>query len=140
MRKLLSMPGYTLSAMVLIIILYLTLHPKPLPDIGSGLFEGADKVVHMLMFLGMAGILGLDYLRSPAGRYKPEPPRFIVLLAVVISSVIGALVEVAQGAINMGRGEDFYDFLADVAGAIIAGLIMMLTWKRVYCWWWNREQ
>ena len=40
---------------------------------------------------------------------------------------------------NIGRGEDFYDFLADVVGAVIAGMIMIFTWRDVHRWWWQPE-
>lgn len=140
MRKILSMPGYTLSVIVMIAILYLTLVPRPLPDLGHDLFEGVDKVVHALMFLGLSGALGLDYLRSKRGGVTKGKPWFVIGASVMISIVCGGLIELAQGAMNIGRGEDFYDFLADVTGAVIAGIIMIFTWRSVHRWWWQSEQ
>ena len=137
-RRILSLPGYTLSAIVFFIILYLTLFPDPLPDVGPELFEGADKVVHALMFLGMAGILGLDYLRSPSGAKKQMPPKLVIACAVTVSVVIGGLIEVVQDLSGTSRSGDFFDFIADAAGAAIAGIVMVVAWKQVYCWWWNR--
>ncbi|MCM1021149.1 MAG: hypothetical protein NC343_02480 [Muribaculum sp.] len=137
MRKLLSMPGYTLTAIVTLAILYLTLIPKPLPDLEPELFEGADKVVHGLMFLGFAGAVGLDYLRSSAGERYLSAPFSHILLFVVLSIAFGGLVELAQGAMKIGRGEDIYDFLADAIGAVLAGIIMIASWAPIHRWWWQ---
>ena len=139
MRKILSMPGYTLTIIVSLAILYLTLVPRPLPDLGPDLFEGMDKVVHALMFLGLAGALGLDYLRTKRGGVTNGTPWLVIGVAVLISIVCGGLIELAQGAMNIGRGEDFYDFLADVTGAVIAGIIMIFTWRSVHRWWRQSE-
>ncbi len=137
LSKLLSMPGYTLTFLVTVAIIYLTLVPKPLPDIGPKLFEGADKVVHALMFLGFAGAIGLDYLRSKYGFKAGKLPTRIIIEAVFIAIVFGGAIEIAQGAMNMGRGEDFYDFLADVTGAVLAGVIMLIFRQQVFRWWWT---
>ena len=134
-----SLPGYTLSLVVFLAILYLTLVPKPLPDMGPDLFENMDKVVHGIMFLGLAGALGLDWLRSSRGRPFTSAPRLVVVAAVLVSAACGGLIELAQGAMNIGRGEDSYDFLADVIGAVVAGIIMFATWKQVHRWWWQPQ-
>lgn len=67
------LPPFTLTAIVTAAVLYLTLVPKPLPDNDIEWFEGADKVVHAIMMLGITGSLGLDYMRPirPSGSYKP---------------------------------------------------------------------
>ena len=136
LRKLLSIPGYTLTILVTLAIIYLTLVPKPLHDMEPKLFEDADKVVHALMFFGFAGSVGLDYLRSGRGHAIGELPTRTIILAVMLSIVFGGVIELAQGAMNMGRGEDIYDFLADVSGAVLSGVVMLTCRRSVFRWWW----
>lgn len=140
LKKLLSAPGYTLTIIVTLAIIYLTIVPKPLPDMSPKLFEGADKVVHALMFFGFAGAFGLDYLRSGRGYAAGKLPSYIIIIAVVISIVFGGVVELVQGAMNMGRGEDIYDFLADVSGAVLSGAVMFIFRRPVFRWWWMPTQ
>lgn len=68
------LPPFTLTAIVTAAVLYLTLVPKPLPDNDIEWFEGADKVVHAIMMLGITGSLGLDYMRryGQAGATSPR--------------------------------------------------------------------
>lgn len=59
------------SALVVAVIIYATLFPDPagadeLPDI-----PGIDKLIHAIMFGGMAGALAFDYCRS----HMLTPPR-----------------------------------------------------------------
>ena len=43
------LPAFTATVIVIVVILYLTLVPRPLPDTGISLFQGADKIVHAAM-------------------------------------------------------------------------------------------
>ena len=45
---------------VLIAIIYLTLFPQPLGENEVHLFEGADKIVHFIMFGGLTGTFIFD--------------------------------------------------------------------------------
>ena len=101
---------------VLIAILYLTLFPQPLGDEGIHMFEGADKVVHFIMFGGLTGTFLFD-------RWRMERPLSMgaALLVALISTIIGAAVEYLQSAMQLGRtGNDLFDALANTLGAFTA--------------------
>lgn len=115
---LLRVPRWLLSAMCLAAVLYLTLAPKPLPDTEISFWEHSDKIVHAIMFGGLCFCLGLDIWR---GRRSPLPSRLILATAV---GLFGGLIELVQDAMHMGRGGDWADFAADLAGALLALLFL----------------
>lgn len=118
-----KLPPWTLTIVVLAMILYLTLVPRPLPDTDIELFAGADKVVHGIMFGALAGALGIDVARR---RGAVAVTWLFVVLSWLAVSAVGGLIELAQGAMAMGRGCEFWDFVADVAGAALGTIVIKL--------------
>ena len=118
-------PPYQPTAVVLIAILYLTLLPKPLGEEDIQLFEGADKVVHIIMFGGLTGTAIFD-------RFRMSRPLTLsgALLVALASAFIGAIVEYLQYAMHIGRtGNDIYDVVANTLGAFAAvPVCSMLKW------------
>lgn len=105
------------SALVVAVILYATLFPDPagadeLPDI-----PGIDKLIHAIMFGGMAGALAFDYCRS---HMLTRPSRRTMLTCCAVSFVFGGVIELLQDAMGLGRGADWFDFLADGVGTAVA--------------------
>lgn len=119
-RFLLSLPPWTLTIIVLAAITYLTLVPHPLPDNDIELFPGADKLVHAIMFGALAGAACLDGARR-RGR-QALTLRYLVI-CFIATALTGGAVELLQGAMNMGRSCDIWDFVADSTGALIAVII-----------------
>lgn len=117
-------PAWLSTAVVAVAIAYLTLarfdiDPDDIPRVPH-----MDKIVHFIMFGGLCWIASLDYathLRREslavmkAGR--------VATVSAVISSLAGASVEVAQGAMGIGRSADTADWLADTAGAVVGAII-----------------
>lgn len=116
MNKLLFIPGYQLTLIVVVTILYLTLLPQPLGEEEFPLFEGADKVVHFIMFGGLTGTFIFDRWRlSKALTLKRA------LFAAFCSALFGALIEWLQSIMGLGRaGNDIFDALANTLGAFTA--------------------
>lgn len=111
-----------LSAICIFVILYLTLAPKPLPDMDLGL-DYSDKIAHLLLFFVATCIFYFDYIKY---RY-PRHPRLDVIIAITLSSVIfGGLIELLQELMGMGRHQDIYDFVFNTIGAILAFVISEL--------------
>lgn len=135
-RLLLALPAYTLSIVCFLAILYLTLMPDPLQGQEIVLFPGADKVVHAIMMAGMMWCLALDMLRKKAAHDLRETVCRVPLLQLAIMffavAIFGGAIELIQGAMACGRGEDFYDFLADVAGDVIALISSIAAWGTVW--------
>lgn len=104
-----------MTGVVVVAIIWLTLAPKPLPDGGVRLFEGADKVVHACMFGGLFFVMALDWVIS--GRRLGRVATGLFALACV---AFGGAIELIQGAMDMGRGCDVWDFVADAAGVVLS--------------------
>lgn len=103
------------------IILYLTLSDDPLDGAQKAVwFEGADKVVHALMFGGLTSVMMLDYRReSRVGQLRP---RDICVIAFIVAA-FGILDEVMQETLTTSRTGDVLDFCADAVGILLATFI-----------------
>ncbi|MCM1310560.1 MAG: VanZ family protein [Bacteroides sp.] len=114
MRLLLRIPRWNLSTVCFVLISYLTLAPKPLPDNDIPFWEHTDKVVHAIMFAAMYSTLYIDLWRG----HKPNRvKRWLLGLPV---AAFGGIIELLQQAMHMGRGGDVYDFAADCCGMVLA--------------------
>lgn len=109
------------TVLTVIAIFYLTLVPRPLPDDMSIDIPGMDKIVHACMFGGLTFVACFDYAYRRK-RFVAMSGRTIAAIAI-FSAIFGGAIEIAQQQMNMGRGGDIYDFLADIAGCVIAALI-----------------
>ena len=105
----------TIGAVYLVVIALLSLWPSSsLPQVS--LFSGADKLVHICMYLG------LSFLACWIYEIGHQRVWFIYsLLAAVF--MYGALMEVLQHTMRAGRSFDFKDMIANLIGAIIGVLI-----------------
>lgn len=109
-------PKYQLTAIVTVMILYLTLLPQPLGEEDFQLFDGADKVVHFIMFGGLTGTFIFDRWRM----HRPLSLRG-ALITALCSALFGAVIEWLQSAMQLGRtGNDLYDAIANTLGAFTA--------------------
>lgn len=105
------------SAIVIAVILYATLFPDPAGADMLPLIPHIDKLIHAIMFGGLAGALAFDYERTGL-RKRPEPR--VMLVCCVASLALGGAIELLQGAMGLGRGADWLDFAADAAGVAVA--------------------
>lgn len=115
MRHLRWIPVYQLTLAVGIVILYLTLLPKPFGEEDLPLFPGADKLAHCCMFGGLA----LTYIFE---RRRDGNPLSLkgALIAAAIVTAFGIAVEFIQSAMHLGRSGDWLDAIADAIGAFAA--------------------
>ena len=121
MKILDRIPRFLTSAVATAGVLYLTLAPRPFGSVRIPLFEGADKVVHFMMFLAMAFAYHFDFRRGK----KPVDEARLMGWIFVSLSAFGGLIELAQWKMRMGRSGDWYDLLADIAGAVYG---IILAW------------
>ena len=130
MRKLIhifdKLPSWSASVVVLIVILVLTLDSNTvqidLPNI-----VGIDKLVHGIMFGGLAMSICLDIQRRNWSALKGIGS---VIVAIVISSVVGVIVEMLQYWMANGRTYETYDIVADVVGAFVLGFVARILLKK----------
>ncbi len=121
MKILDRIPRFLTSAVVTAGVLYLTLAPRPFGSVRIPLFEGADKVVHFMMFFAMAFAYHFDFRRGK----KPVDEARLMGWIFVSLSAFGGLIELAQWKMRMGRSGDWYDLFADIAGAVYG---IILAW------------
>lgn len=121
MKILDRIPRFLTSAVVTAGVLYLTLAPRPFGSVRIPLFEGADKVVHFMMFFAMAFAYHFDFRRGK----KPVDEARLMGWIFVSLSAFGGLIELAQWKMRMGRSGDWCDLLADIAGAVYG---IILAW------------
>ena len=132
-----GLPAWTLSIVCCLTILYLTLWPDPLQGMHVELFPGADKVVHGIMMMGMMLCMGLDALRKKAAHRIEDSvrsPKGLLFVYFIIVALFGGAIELIQGAMDMGRGEDLMDFFADMAGAFVGWMICLAAWSPIVLW------
>ena len=130
MRKLIhifdKLPSWSASVVVLIVILVLTLDSNTvqidLPNI-----VGIDKLVHGIMFGGLAMSICLDIQRR---NWSALIGIGSVIVAIVISSVVGVTVEMLQYWMANGRTYETYDIVADVVGAFVLGFVARILLKK----------
>ena len=102
------------AALYAMVVLFIGSRPHLRPPVS---FFGADKLAHLLMYLG----LGLLLTRATcASGLKPLPA---ALLAVCLGIVVGTADELNQAHVP-GRNSDGFDLIADTVGVGLAPLIV----------------
>lgn len=134
---LLKLPPYLLSVVCLLLICYLTLVPKPLPENDLGLIPGLDKIVHAIMFFGLTLCIITDNARRRIISLPQSQPvtRLGRITAMVVAAVTGGVIEILQQEMHIGRSGDWIDLLSDWSGVIVAGffapmIIRLIFFKR----------
>ena len=118
-QRLLKLPPYMPSILVLLVLFYLTLVPQPLPPIKEP-FLNFDKLVHVVMMCGVYLTFAFDYTRRER---QHRLPLSVILFLFVLTVLLGGFIELAQGTELIHRGCDLWDFIADSVGAVIASLV-----------------
>jgi VanZ family protein len=96
------------------------MNPSSFPKVSV---RNIDKVVHTIMFLGLAGVIFFDstrYLRVPISNKR------LFLGVFLFPALLGGLIEILQGALTTTRSADWFDFLFDVIGALLGVGIALL--------------
>lgn len=113
MLRLLRLYPFSIACIALIWILCL-LRPSSLPE--GPRIPYADKVVHCLMYLGLCSLLWWEHLKAaPTIRWK-----HFLLLGVIAPIVMSGLIELAQGYFTDNRSADWWDFVANAVGVVLA--------------------
>lgn len=109
---------YWPSLCVVGVIMYATFNSDPLADVDVPLFPGADKLIHAIMFGGLAGAVAFDYQR--ADRTLNRLTRSAMLAICGGCAVAGVLDEIAQATLTAERSGDILDWFADCGGIVVA--------------------
>lgn len=126
------LPQWGWSVLTVGVVLWLTLWPDPLPDNDVKWWEGTDKVVHGLMFLGVYLSVCFDLSRRGVKNGTGTADSMARLNLAGWVMLMGAVIELLQPL--SGRTCDLSDFLADAAGVLTAlllsGWLMKRLWER----------
>ena len=113
-----SIPVWTATFVIMAVIMVLTLMPSS--DVPSVSIPHIDKLVHFLMFGGLSSVILMDYSRF---RRHLGWSQWIVIAS--LSAAIGGLIELLQDYMEMGRGAEWNDFIADTLGAFLLPLCFL---------------
>ncbi len=120
-RFLLSIPTGILSLVVTALVVYLSLASDPFDVNELPTFPGFDKLCHFIMYFALECAYLLDYAKLKL----PHHTRLNIELALTATAaVIGLLMEVAQLVWTSYRHFDTMDWAADVAGTVVAFLLL----------------
>ncbi|MDE6536034.1 MAG: hypothetical protein K2K82_08530 [Muribaculaceae bacterium] len=109
-------PRWLLTVVTVSAVLYLTLFPRPLPDNDFRFWEHTDKIVHALMMLGVYTAIAIDLRRPLTAKLRWS------LFAAV--AAFGALIELAQQSMGLGRTGSAADLIADLIGTLLPTLLL----------------
>lgn len=108
---------YPLSHFVIAIVIILSLAPIPeMPQMPN--VKLMDKWVHFLMYGGLCLVIWWEYLRQHATISWKR----IAIGAVLLPTLLGGLLELAQAYLTTCRSGEWLDFVADGVGAILGAL------------------
>ncbi len=115
-------------AIVAIVIFYLCclIPTNDIPDVKFHFFIPTDKIVHFLMFFGLAGVASFNYIYDKKGKIIILK---LIVFAIFIPILYGGIIELIQAEYFPDRSGDWYDFLADISGAV-ATLPLSLWFRR----------
>jgi VanZ family protein len=119
-RFLLVLLRYWISISIFTVILVLCfIHIEGLPRTTP---TNIDKIVHLLMFLGLSGTVFFDntrYLRRSVSYGR------IVYGSFLFPLIVGGVIEILQEQLTTYRSGDWKDFLFDAIGAAAGALIVL---------------
>lgn len=109
---------YPISLTVIAIVIYLSFFKPPTMEISK--IPNMDKLVHLCMYGGVSGMLWIEFLRNH--RKYDEVMWHAWIGAVLCPILMGGAIELLQEYCTTYRGGDWFDFLANLSGVVLATL------------------
>jgi VanZ family protein len=106
----------------LFILMVCLVSPKYIPVVEFNLFA-PDKLAHLLLFGLLCQLLAWGSVKNRLSAHRD------ILLAMGITIVYGALIELLQMLMRNGRSADIDDILADAAGAFLVYLFYIIFYR-----------
>ena len=80
----------------------------------------ADKIVHFIMYFGITIVFLFEhYIETWKMNKKDYVMNFYPL-------ILGGIIEIIQGVFTESRSGDWYDFIADLSGIMIANIFFLM--------------
>ena len=121
------LPKWLFTSLTVALILWLTLAPDPLGDDSPDLFPGADKIVHAIMFGFLTVMILLDRQRKMGWRMVQAK---FISFAAISTAAFGIAIEFIQKAMDMGRGFEVADMIADCTGVALCAFLWAILQRR----------
>jgi len=86
-----------------------------------------DKVVHLFIFGMLSFLILFGYRQQYSGSNKNK----LVWIAIIVTIFYGALTEILQYYVFIGRSGNLYDALADAVGAVTGWWLFVLVFKKL---------
>ncbi|HEX3007764.1 MAG TPA: VanZ family protein [Bacteroidales bacterium] len=102
-----------------IVIMLSLMKQEALPHISMFEFPNFDKIVHFIMYFVFATLLIHDFLHYSKIKLKHWQ---IIATSIIIVVGYGGFLEILQRIPSLHRSTDFFDFLANTSGAIVASI------------------
>jgi len=88
-----------------------------IPEVEVDFFIPFDKLVHFFMYLGLSGATAMYYLWL----WKGQINAIVFVIGVIVFPIVyGGAIEIIQSMYYPPRMGDWFDFLADVLGVLVA--------------------
>ncbi len=117
--------NYWKTTLGIVIICYLSFAPssafKSIPS-----FTHGDKIIHLLMYLMLTIIIINDFYK----RNKSYSNTGFFLICILFPIVLGGVIEIVQDIFIFSRSGSWYDWLADVMGALCGWTISVIRIKK----------
>ena len=128
MPQLPGSPKFWLAGFILWFVSLWILSSFAMPGEFNPRIENVDKLQHFGFFFGGAGLLSAALFRL-----KPEAPDWkrIITAAVIAMALVGWLDEWHQSFTPGRSGNDIYDWLADVLGALAGSFTLRALHRRL---------
>lgn len=109
---------YPLSLIIITAIIYLSFFKPPKTDLDN--IPGIDKIVHICMYMGLSGMLWMEYLLKHKTSFRLKR---VFAGAVLLPILFSGSIELLQEYCTSYRGGDWLDFAANTTGVVLASLI-----------------
>jgi len=108
-----TIPAGIPSVLIVALDAYLSLASHPVPS-SIPTFEGADKVVHFLLYFIITLVFTYDYAKH---KFPHHTVLNKELLLMVLAMLLGLVMESMQLGFTEERSFEYYDIVANAAGA-----------------------
>lgn len=101
--------------------------PSTFSEIPPFEFTYPDKIVHIIMYGALTMALLLDFKKN--NNLNSKKLNF-VLFCILFPIIYGGVIEIVQSAYFPPRTGDWFDWIADIIGVMMA-LMMMNAWEKI---------
>ena len=112
------------KSIVVIICIFILSFASPSTFKKIPTFPIEDKIVHLLMYLGLTAVLFFEYMQHKGNNVKSFK---FVLVCIILPILLGGSIELMQENFFPPRSASWLDWLSDIAGVGLGWLVMQFV-------------